>query len=131
MNKVGNETEKKAAFANTRITNQQYLERVIIIVIPYFWTHNSFIYYSIQKLFSFFFLSLFSSLQVFLFSIFISYKTLWKKELWETRTHKNAKFRVGWMRIETLVVGLAGSTSICTCMFKAWSSTMWQFRMVL
>ena len=101
MNKVGNETEKKAAFANTRITNQQYLERVIIVVIPYFWTHNSFLYYSTtQKLFSFFFSFFFfpSSVlcKVFLFSIFISYKTVWKTELWDTHTKMRNFVWGGW-----------------------------------
>lgn len=122
MNKVGNETEKKAAFANTRITNQQYLERVIIIVIPYFWTHNSFLYYSTQKLFSFlFFLSLFQFSAKCSSSLFLSATKYCERKNSERHTHKNAKFRVGWMRIETALVGFAGSTGTCTCMFEAWS----------
>lgn len=57
MNEVGDETEKEAALANTRITNQQYLERVIVSVISsscrtthYSNTTKTYFFYSLSSL---------------------------------------------------------------------------------
>ena len=51
-NGVGDEAEKKTAFANTRITDQQNLKRVIITVAAYNsrnWTHLSFVFFLLAE----------------------------------------------------------------------------------